>query len=105
MAKATDFDLYLMVDDEVNSVSSFEASRSTDGENDRAKTNIELSQSDEATTDYILDEMTDLKASATKPSDPLGHLQAELSSFTTKVANLESSPAKKVADKLEESVP
>ncbi|GKC30106.1 hypothetical protein Tco_1037400, partial [Tanacetum coccineum] len=69
------------------------------------KPKVTLTQSKEATTDNILDEMADLKSSADKPSDTRGHLRAEISSLSNKVDNLESSLAKKVSSKLEESVP
>ncbi|GKC19813.1 hypothetical protein Tco_1021963 [Tanacetum coccineum] len=49
--------------------------------------------------------MADLKASTDKPSNPLGHLRAEILSLSNKVNNLESSLAKKVSSKLEELVP
>ncbi|GJV79964.1 hypothetical protein Tco_1515834 [Tanacetum coccineum] len=52
---------------------------------------------EEATTDNIIDEMADLKASADKPSEPLCHLRAEISVLSNKVATLESSLAKKQA--------
>nr|GEY38164.1 hypothetical protein [Tanacetum cinerariifolium] len=63
-----DSDLHSMLDDEVNSVSSFKASGSTDEEDDKTETRAKLSQSDKATADNILDEMTDLKTSAAKSS-------------------------------------
>ncbi|GJT81882.1 hypothetical protein Tco_1056224 [Tanacetum coccineum] len=66
---------------------------------------VTLTQSKEDIADNILDEMADLKAFADKPSDPLGHLRPEISSLSNKVDNLESSLAKKVSSKLEESVP
>ncbi|GKB97654.1 hypothetical protein Tco_0983791 [Tanacetum coccineum] len=71
----------------------------------------EVNESDEIAVDIVLKVLADLanfkNASADKPSlsDPLCHLQAEVSFLTTKVEQLESSLAKKVADKLEESVP
>ncbi|GJS79118.1 hypothetical protein Tco_0728999 [Tanacetum coccineum] len=104
MEEEVDSDLKSMPDDEVESVSGFEVAESTDEENDTAETKVKLTQS-ENTVDNILDEMTSLNASTDKPSDPLGPIQAELSSFTTKIEKLESSLAEKVADKLEESVP
>ncbi|GKC67618.1 hypothetical protein Tco_1100216 [Tanacetum coccineum] len=68
-------------------------------------------KSDEIAVDIVLEVLADLanpkNASADKPSlsDPLCHLQTEVSFLTTKVEQLESLLAKKVADKLEESVP
>ncbi|GKB32049.1 retrovirus-related pol polyprotein from transposon TNT 1-94 [Tanacetum coccineum] len=100
-----DSNLHLMLDDEVHLVYGFEASGSTNEESDKTQTKVELLQSDEATTNNILDEMTDLKTSAAKPSEPLGPIQAELSSFSTKVLNLETSLAKQVTEKLEGSLP
>ncbi|GKD41983.1 hypothetical protein Tco_1266628 [Tanacetum coccineum] len=66
---------------------------------------VTLTQSKEDIADNILDEMTDLKAFADKPSDPIGYLRPEISSLSNKVDNLESSLAKKMFSKLEESVP
>ncbi|GJS71460.1 hypothetical protein Tco_0704301 [Tanacetum coccineum] len=64
----------------VESVSGFKAAESTGEENDTVETKVKLIQ-------Y-----------------PLGPLQAEISSLITKVEKLESSLAKKVDDKLKESV-
>ncbi|GKE72081.1 hypothetical protein Tco_1534122, partial [Tanacetum coccineum] len=75
--EAADSDLHSILDDEVNLVSGFEASGSTNREYDSTGSKVEPSQSDEATVDNILDEKTDLKAFTAKPSDPLGLLQAE----------------------------
>nr|GEU37484.1 hypothetical protein [Tanacetum cinerariifolium] len=91
--------------DEVESIFRIEAVESTDEENDKIETKVELTQSEETTGDNLLDEVTDLNASADMPFDPLGPLQAEISSLTTKVKNLVSPLAKKVAGMLEESVP
>nr|GEU49009.1 hypothetical protein [Tanacetum cinerariifolium] len=60
---------------------------------------------DEAFADKTLNEVANLKASADKPSQPLGHLQAEVSSLSRKVKILESSIANKESSTLEESVP
>ncbi|GJZ38954.1 hypothetical protein Tco_0585517 [Tanacetum coccineum] len=54
---------------------------------------IKSFRTEEAVANNILDEMVDLKASANKPSDPLGHLRAEVFSLSNKVDNLESSLA------------
>ncbi|GJT03440.1 DNA-directed DNA polymerase [Tanacetum coccineum] len=64
-----------------------------------------LTQSEEATTDNLIDEMTGLNTSVAKSSDPLGHLRKEISSLTTQVQQLETFITQKVADKLEEFVP
>ncbi|GJS24928.1 hypothetical protein Tco_0453560 [Tanacetum coccineum] len=88
----TDFDLHSMPDDEVESISGFEAADSNE-------------EGTENTADNILDKIADLKASADNTSDPLGHLQTDISSLSNKVENLESSLAKTVSSKLEESVP
>ncbi|GKC71515.1 hypothetical protein Tco_1117398 [Tanacetum coccineum] len=92
MEEPADFDLHSIPDDEVVSISGFEAADSN-------------KEGNENTVDNILDEMADLKSSADKPSDTRGHLRAEISSLSNKVDNLESSLAKKVSSKLEESVP
>ncbi|GJT90708.1 hypothetical protein Tco_1079553 [Tanacetum coccineum] len=70
-------DLNSMLDDEVMSISSF-------GTDD---------SKEESTANKILDEITNLNASADQPSDPLGHLLAEMSSLSTRMLNLESSLA------------
>ncbi|GJU61114.1 hypothetical protein Tco_1238880 [Tanacetum coccineum] len=88
----TDFDLHSMPDDEVESISGFEAADSNEEETGN-------------TADNILDKIDDLKASADNTSDPLGHLQTDISSLSNKVENLESSLSKTVSSKLEESVP
>ncbi|GKE56376.1 hypothetical protein Tco_1495561, partial [Tanacetum coccineum] len=45
----------------------------------------ELTQSQEASADNIIDEHVDLKASANKSSDPIGLIYQELSSLTTQI--------------------
>ncbi|GJS77696.1 retrovirus-related pol polyprotein from transposon TNT 1-94 [Tanacetum coccineum] len=105
MEEKADSDLKSMPNDEVESIFGFVAAESTNEENDTVETKVKLTQSEEDTADNILDEMTAPNAFANKPSDPLGPLQAKISSLTTKVEKLESSLAKKMDDKLEESVP
>ncbi|GKD63688.1 hypothetical protein Tco_1305796, partial [Tanacetum coccineum] len=100
-----DSDLHSMFDDKVKSISGFEAADSNEEGTENTQPKVTLTQSEKATADNILDEMAALKASVDKPSDPLGHLWAEISSLSNKVNNLESSLAKKVFSKLEESVP
>ncbi|GJV36048.1 hypothetical protein Tco_1408525 [Tanacetum coccineum] len=110
-----DSDLESMLEDEVESAFGFNEAESIDDENDKADTKVELLKSEEATANNVLDEPTDmddnknasLDASADKPSlsDPLGHLQAAISSLYIRVEKLESSLAQQVADKLDESVP
>ncbi|GJX91906.1 hypothetical protein Tco_0345232 [Tanacetum coccineum] len=78
----TDSYLHLILDDDVVSVFGFEASKSFNGESDKAETKVELSQSNKVAADNILDEMTTLNAFADQPSDTL-----------------------KVTDKLKESIP
>nr|GEX48037.1 hypothetical protein [Tanacetum cinerariifolium] len=53
------------------------------------------------------DNNTELNASADKPSlsDPLGHLQSDISNLNMKVDQLESSVSKLITKKLEETVP
>ncbi|GKF91815.1 hypothetical protein Tco_0275516, partial [Tanacetum coccineum] len=94
-----------MPDDEVMLISRFEAAESNDKGTEFTETKVSLTHSEEAIADNILDEMATLKAFADKPSDPLGHLRAEIFSLSTKVENLESSLAKKVINMLEDSVP
>ncbi|GJS81558.1 retrovirus-related pol polyprotein from transposon TNT 1-94 [Tanacetum coccineum] len=62
-------------------------------------------KSEEASTDNLIDELTDLNTSAAKTSDPLVHLHKEISSLTTQVQHLESFITQKVVEKLKESVP
>ncbi|GKB30079.1 hypothetical protein Tco_0869480 [Tanacetum coccineum] len=86
-----------------------------DDENDNFENKAELSKTDEAVVDNMIDEMVDiansqnvnLNAFADKPteSDPLGHLQKDISLLATKVNNLESSLSQQVADKTDDSVP
>ncbi|GKB22013.1 hypothetical protein Tco_0855936 [Tanacetum coccineum] len=100
-----DSDLHLLPDDEVESVSGFEAAESSANEYVKAGSKVKLTQSEEAFADNLLDEMTNLNASADKRSYPFGPLLAKFSYISTKVANLESSLAQKVTAKLEEYVP
>ncbi|GJX99854.1 hypothetical protein Tco_0356873 [Tanacetum coccineum] len=86
--ESEDSDQHSMPDDEVQSISGFEATDSNE----------------ETTIDNIIDEVTNLQASADKPSDPLGHLQAEITSLSTKVDQLESSITNKVSEEIQSSV-
>ncbi|GJS98400.1 hypothetical protein Tco_0819570 [Tanacetum coccineum] len=91
-----DSDLESMPDDEIESVSGFEVDTNDDEKNCNEHKE-ELSKTDEAIVDNMIDELVDMAyskdASADKPaqSDPLGHLHAEISSLSVKVENLESS--------------
>ncbi|GJW77947.1 retrovirus-related pol polyprotein from transposon TNT 1-94 [Tanacetum coccineum] len=62
-------------------------------------------ESEEATADNILDELTDFKASADTLSYPFGHLQKEINNLHSRFLDFESTISKQVTDKLEESVP
>ncbi|GKC45121.1 retrotransposon protein, putative, ty1-copia subclass [Tanacetum coccineum] len=81
-------------------VSGFEAD-TDDNEDNRSEHKEELSKTDEVVGDNMIDELIDIAhskdASADNPakSDPLGHLQANISSLSAKVENLESSLAYK----------
>ncbi|GJY93272.1 hypothetical protein Tco_0509054 [Tanacetum coccineum] len=86
-----DSNLHSIPDDEVQSISRFETTDSHKEGNDETDTKNTLSQSIETITD--------------KSSDPLGSLMIEVSSLTSRVANLESTIASKVVLQLEESVP
>nr|GEV21566.1 hypothetical protein [Tanacetum cinerariifolium] len=81
-----DSDLESIPDDEIDSVSRFEAN-TDDNEENHSKHKEELPKTDEATVDNIIDEL------------------ADISSFFTKVENLESSLAQQVAEKIKDSVP
>ncbi|GJT94347.1 retrovirus-related pol polyprotein from transposon TNT 1-94, partial [Tanacetum coccineum] len=70
--KPTDSNLHSMLDDEVESISRFEAADSNEEGTENTEPKVTLTQSEEATADNILDEMADLKASADKLSNPLG---------------------------------
>ncbi|GKB66091.1 hypothetical protein Tco_0927503 [Tanacetum coccineum] len=100
-----DSDLASMPNDEVTSVSDLETSETKEDDNLYQPT--KLSKSEERDADNVIDELTELKASADKQSlsDPLSPLRNELSHLTTKVQNIESSISKQVTDKLEETVP
>ncbi|GJT45616.1 hypothetical protein Tco_0954331 [Tanacetum coccineum] len=67
----TNSDLHSMPDDEAESISGFEAADSKEEGTENIKPKVTLTQSKKATTNNILDEMADLKASTDKPSDPL----------------------------------
>nr|GEW51012.1 hypothetical protein [Tanacetum cinerariifolium] len=105
-----DSDLESMPDDEIESVSGFEEADDDDSENAE-----ELSVADEAVVDDVIDELVDmaksqdanLNVSAAKAtnSDPLGHLQVDITSLAAKVNNLEPSLPHKVANKIDDSVP
>ncbi|GJU16880.1 hypothetical protein Tco_1183130 [Tanacetum coccineum] len=79
--KPTDSNLHSMLDDEVESISGFEAADSNEEGTENTEPKVTLTQSEEATADNIPDEMADLKASADKLSNPLGHLWAEVPSL------------------------
>ncbi|GJW64167.1 retrovirus-related pol polyprotein from transposon TNT 1-94 [Tanacetum coccineum] len=68
----TNSDLESMPEDEIKSVSRFEAAKSDVEENDKPKTKAELSKSEEVTADNVLDELANMainmNASAEKPS-------------------------------------
>ncbi|GKC57228.1 hypothetical protein Tco_1084826 [Tanacetum coccineum] len=112
MTKANS-DLELMLDDEIESISGFEAD--DDDEDDHSENKVELSKNDEARVDNVIKELVDmvnsqdakLNASADKPaeSNPLGHLQDTFNSLFAKVKNLESSLSQRGDDKIDESVP
>ncbi|GJV77117.1 hypothetical protein Tco_1508701 [Tanacetum coccineum] len=67
-----DSDLESMPRDEIESVFGFEAAESDDEKNDKPETKVELSKSEEATTDNVLNELADMatnmNASVHKPS-------------------------------------
>nr|GEW69729.1 hypothetical protein [Tanacetum cinerariifolium] len=91
-----DSDLESMPDDEIRYVSGFE-----DGDEDDFENAEDLSVANEAVADDVIDELVDMTksqdanlnvfAAKTTNSDPLGHLQANITSLEAKVNNLESS--------------
>ncbi|GJT04155.1 hypothetical protein Tco_0838617 [Tanacetum coccineum] len=101
--------------DEIEFLYWFEADDDDDDEDDNSKNKEELSKTDEAAIDNVLDELVDMansqdaniNASADKPakSDPLGHLQVDFNSLSAKVNNFESSLSQQLTNKLDESVP
>ncbi|GJW04354.1 hypothetical protein Tco_1563210 [Tanacetum coccineum] len=105
-----DSDLESMPDDEILFVSGFEEANDNDSENVK-----ELSVVDEPTADNVIDELVDmantqdanLNISAAKATDsnPLGYLQADITSLTAQVNLLESSMSQQVGDKTDDSVP
>ncbi|GKF27270.1 hypothetical protein Tco_0083164 [Tanacetum coccineum] len=92
-----DSDLESMPDDEIESVSGFEADTNDDDEKNRYEHKEELSKTDEVVADNMIDELVNMAHSkdafADKPaqSDLLGHIHAEISSLSAKVESLESS--------------
>nr|GEY08601.1 hypothetical protein [Tanacetum cinerariifolium] len=75
----------------------------------------EITETDEAITDDVIDEFIDLvnsqyanlNASIDKPNklNPIGHLQVDFNSLSAKVENLESFPSQRVADKIDDAMP
>ncbi|GJR59843.1 retrovirus-related pol polyprotein from transposon TNT 1-94 [Tanacetum coccineum] len=108
-----DSDLESMPDNEIESVSGFEADTDDDQDN-HSKHKEELSKYDEVADDNVIDELVDMahsqdthvNASADNPAQsyPLRHLHADISLLSTKVENLESSLAQQVANKIEDSM-
>nr|GEV95368.1 putative reverse transcriptase domain-containing protein [Tanacetum cinerariifolium] len=82
---------------------------------DDSENTEELSVADEAAADDVIDELVDMAksqdanlnvfASKATNSDPLGHLQADITSLAAKVKNLESSLPHKVSNKIDDSMP
>nr|GEX57394.1 hypothetical protein [Tanacetum cinerariifolium] len=106
---STDSDLRSMPGNDIVSLSGFKAEES-DGDDIHSVHKEELSKSEEATAENVLDELADMARNMNslvdKPSlsDPLGHLQKEISFLTSRVERLESSLAQQVADKLEDFI-
>ncbi|GKC90541.1 hypothetical protein Tco_1151190 [Tanacetum coccineum] len=96
-----DSELASILDDEVRSPSAFQTSESEED----SQSEPLLSKSKERDADYILDEINDLQASADKPTDTTSHLQAEITSLSTKVNQMESNITKKVSEEIQTSVP
>ncbi|GJY79994.1 hypothetical protein Tco_0492745 [Tanacetum coccineum] len=102
-----------MPEDELLSVSGFEANDAK--EDNKSKNKAELSKDGEATANNVLDELVDMANSQdanlnaftdkTHKSNLLGHLHEEFSSLTTKVDQLKSLLAQRVADKIQDSMP
>ncbi|GJR34715.1 retrovirus-related pol polyprotein from transposon TNT 1-94 [Tanacetum coccineum] len=65
--------------------------------NEDVEENLEAAD-EETNVDNISDEMRNIQASTEKPLDHLGHLQANITAFSTKVDQLESSITKKVSE-------
>ncbi|GKC18220.1 hypothetical protein Tco_1015002, partial [Tanacetum coccineum] len=114
MTKA-DSDLESMPGDDIESLFWFEAEEFDHDDDIHFMHKEELSKDDEKAADNVIDELVDmaksqnddLNASTNTPSksDHLGHLHKELNSLTSKVEQLESSLAQRVADKIKESLP
>ncbi|GJZ75234.1 zinc finger, CCHC-type containing protein, partial [Tanacetum coccineum] len=96
-----DSDLASIPDDEVGSPS---GSQTSETEEDTQSEPV-LSKSEERDANNVIDELAKLKASADKPSDPLGHLKAKITSLSTKVNQLETSITNKVSEEIQTSVP
>ncbi|GJV18156.1 hypothetical protein Tco_1363479 [Tanacetum coccineum] len=88
----TDFDLELIPEDEIVSVSGFKTTEIEDDDT-QSQHREEMSKSDELATDNL------------SFLDPLGHFHKDLSYLTSRVKHLESSLAQQVADKIKDSVP
>ncbi|GJY98041.1 hypothetical protein Tco_0514951 [Tanacetum coccineum] len=105
-----DSDLESMPDDEILSVSRFKEADDDDFENAK-----DLSLTNEVGADNVVDELVDMAntqdanlnifAAKETNSDPLGHIQADITSLTAKVIHLESSLSQQVANKTNDSVP
>nr|GFB80386.1 hypothetical protein [Tanacetum cinerariifolium] len=122
MKEEADFDLKSMPDDKVESVFGFEAIESTDEENDTIKTKDMMGdKTDLSLQDHLMKEEADFDLKS-MPDDKVESVfgfeaiestdeendtiktKVEISSLTTKSEKLKSSLAKKVPDKLEESI-
>ncbi|GKA27944.1 hypothetical protein Tco_0714112 [Tanacetum coccineum] len=109
MTKANS-NLESMPDDEIVSVFGFKEADSDDPKNVE-----ELFVADEATADNMINDLVDMeKSQDDNPNvyvakattlDPLGHLQADITSLTSKVNSLKSSMSQHVADKIDALVP
>ncbi|GKF31604.1 hypothetical protein Tco_0101402 [Tanacetum coccineum] len=78
-----DSDMASMPDDDVGLLFGSQTSENEDDENQSQ--HIELSKSEERDTDRVIDEPIELNAFANKPLDPLGYLQLEITSLSTKL--------------------
>ncbi|GJW62721.1 hypothetical protein Tco_0112056 [Tanacetum coccineum] len=97
-----DSDLESIPGDEIESLYGFEADES-DNDDCQSMHKQELSKTDKAVADNILDEIAYMANS--KNENVNASTDKDISSLTSRVAHLESSLAQQVADKIKDSVP
>ncbi|GJU89719.1 hypothetical protein Tco_1302142 [Tanacetum coccineum] len=110
-----DSGLVSMPEYDIELVDDFDVAGSETDDTIKSKPKVNMSKSEEASVDQLLDELDELArtkcstldtfADKNADSDPLGHLHKEISSLTSKAQHLGSFNTQQVAYKLEEYVP